>query len=429
MQKPKLRKTADGTRLTADVRLGTGGQGEVWRATDGGKPVAVKLYHRHTASPEQKAALERLVAKGPPAPHFLWPTAMVEDTRSGTYGYVMALREPNFRGIEDFMARRIRPSMRALLKAGTRLADGFLRLHSEGLCYRDISFGNVFFDPETGDVRICDNDNVDISGAETGGVLGTQRFMAPEVVRREAPPSDNTDRYSLAVLLFFLLYGGHPLDGRREKCIRCLDVPALERLYGFDPLYIWHPEDDSNRPVKGIHDNPIAFRYMYPKALADLFERSFTEGLHYPNRRVRESEWRNALSRVIDGIWLCGCRAENFHESTDLVSSGDKFCWSCKKPLALPPRIKIGNRIVLLNRTTRLFPYHVGGNYDEDPPIAEVVSHPKQPTLFGLKNLGTEDWTLTKPDGSVLDVPPGRAVPIRNGNRINFGPKTGELRA
>ena len=429
MQKPKLRKTADGTRLTADVRLGTGGQGEVWRATDGGKPVAVKLYHRHTASPEQKAALERLVAKGPPAPHFLWPTAMVEDTRSGTYGYVMALREPNFRGIEDFMARRIRPSMRALLKAGTRLADGFLRLHSEGLCYRDISFGNVFFDPETGDVRICDNDNVDISGAETGGVLGTQRFMAPEVVRREAPPSDNTDRYSLAVLLFFLLYGGHPLDGRREKCIRCLDVPALERLYGFDPLYIWHPEDDSNRPVKGIHDNPIAFRDMYPKALADLFERSFTEGLHYPNKRVRESEWRNALSRVIDGIWLCGCRAENFHESTDLVSSGDKFCWSCKKPLVLPPRIKIGDRIVLLNRTTRLFPYHVGGNYDEDPPIAEVVSHPKQPNLFGLKNLGTEDWTLTKPDGSVLDVPPDRAVPIINGNRINFGPKTGELRA
>ncbi len=29
------------------------------------------------------------------------------------------------------------------------LAQSFLRLHSEGLCYRDISFGNVFFDPST----------------------------------------------------------------------------------------------------------------------------------------------------------------------------------------------------------------------------------------------------------------------------------------
>jgi serine/threonine protein kinase len=44
-------------------------------------------------------------------------------------------------------------------------------------------------------------------------VLGTPRFMAPEVVRREAAPSDQTDRYSLAVLLFYLLMGGHPLDG------------------------------------------------------------------------------------------------------------------------------------------------------------------------------------------------------------------------
>ena len=428
-KKPKLRKTADGTRLTAEAPLGTGGQGEVWRATDGGEPVAVKLYHRHTASPEQKAALERLVAKGPPAPHFLWPMAMVEDARSGTYGYVMALRGSNFRGIEDFMARRIEPSMRALLKAGTGLAGGFLRLHSEGLCYRDISFGNVFFDPDTGDVRICDNDNVDISGAETGGVLGTQRFMAPEVVRREAPPSDKTDRYSLAVLLFFLLYGGHPLDGRREARIRCLDVPALERLYGFDPLYIWHPNDDSNRPVKGIHDNPRNFRDIYPKAIADLFERSFTEGLHYPNRRVRESEWRNALSRAIDGIWLCGCGAENFHESAASVSSGTKRCWSCRKPLVLPPRIKIGERVVLLNRATCLFGYHVGGSHDDDTPVAEVVPNPKVRDLFGLRNLGRETWTLTKPDGSVVDVPPGRAAPILDGNRIHFGQRTGEVRS
>jgi len=54
-----------------------------------------------------------------------------------------------------------------------------LRLHSQGLCYRDISFANVFFDPTIGDVRICDNDNVDVSGTESGGVLGTPRLHGP----------------------------------------------------------------------------------------------------------------------------------------------------------------------------------------------------------------------------------------------------------
>jgi len=233
----ELLKTTDGSRLVADAFLGEGGQGEVWRANDGGRQVAVKVYHPHTATSEQRQVLERLVAKGSPARYFLWPIYLVSDPARNTYGYVMELREPRFRSLEDFMARRIEPSMCALLTAGLQLTDGFLRLHSLGLCYRDISFANVFFDPKTGDVRICDNDNVDISGTATGGVLGTPRFMAPEVVRREAVPSDQTDRYSLAVLLFYLLFGGHPLDGQREAKIRCLDVPALERLYGFDPLY------------------------------------------------------------------------------------------------------------------------------------------------------------------------------------------------
>ena len=428
MRKPELQKTSDGTRLkiTGSGPLGAGNQGEVWQAADGGKPVAVKIYHRNTATPEQKAALERLVDKGPPAPCFLWPTAMVEEAKSKRYGYIMGIREPDFRAFEDYLARRIQPPMRVLLTAGMKLADGFLRLHSKGLCYRDISFANVFFDPKTGEVCICDNDNVDVSGAESGGVLGTQRFMAPEVVRGEAAPSAETDRYSLAVLLFFFLYGGHPLDGRREASIRCLDGPAYERLYGSKPLYIWDPGDHSNRPVPGIHDNPIDFEKMYPETLTNLFQRSFTEGLRYPSKRVRESEWRKALASTIDSIWLCGCGAENFYDPV-VVSSGSKHCWLCRKPLALPPRIKIEDAVILLNRATRLFGYHVGSTRDDDTPIAEVVQNPRRSDLFGLRNLGAEKWTLTKPDGAVIDVPPGRAAPILDGNRIHFGQRTGEV--
>jgi eukaryotic-like serine/threonine-protein kinase len=425
----EFQKTADGSRLLAQTLLGAGGQGEVWRALDNGKAVAVKVYHKHTATSDQKQVLERLVAKGPPAPQFLWPTAMVEDSTLGTYGYIMDLREPNFRALEDFMARRIEPSMCALLTAGQQLADGFLRLHSKGLCYRDISFANVFFDPKSGDVRICDNDNVDISGTETGGVLGTQRFMAPEVVRREDVPSDQTDRYSLAVLLFFLLFGGHPLDGEREAKIRCLDVPALERLYGFAPLYIWDPDDASNRPVRGVHDNPIAFRDMYPASLMTLFQRSFTEGLHYPTRRVRESEWRKAFAAAIDSIWLCSCGAESFYEPAMAAPAGGKRCWECSKALVLPPRIRLGSNVVLLNRATCLLSHHLGHTLDDDTPAGEVVENPKSPGLFGLRNMTTDTWTLTKPDGSVVDVPPGRAAPIIDGNRINFGLVTGEIRA
>lgn len=419
----------DGAVAQGRKLLGSGGQGEVWLASLDGKDVAAKVYHRHTATPAQRAVIERLVKAGPPAPYFLWPLALIEDSGAGTYGYAMELREPRFRASEDYMARRIEPSFRALMTAAWQLADGFLRLHSAGHCYRDISFGNVFLDPHTGDIRVCDNDNVDVVGSATGGVLGTPRFMAPEVVRREAAPSDQTDRYSLAVLLFYLLMGGHPLDGAREAKIRCLDVPALEKLYGFDPLYVFDPADPSNRPVAGLHDNPLAFHGLYPTAIREHFERSFTDGLNYPNKRVRESEWRKVFARARDSILYCGgCGAENFYDAALLRAAGAQACWSCGAAVSLPPRIRIGADVVLLNRDTRLYNHHLGPPGVDEVAVAEVVPNPRDPTVFGLKNLTADTWTITKPDGAVVDVPPGRAAPIISGNVVNFGPATGEIR-
>ena len=77
----------------------------------------------------------------------------------------MPLRDPRYKGIVGLMKRRVEPTFRALATAGLELAHSFLELHVQGLCYRDISFGNVFFDPQSGDVLICDNDNVTIDGA------------------------------------------------------------------------------------------------------------------------------------------------------------------------------------------------------------------------------------------------------------------------
>lgn len=424
----RLVGTIDKQQIQAKKLLGEGGQGEVWLAEMDGKQVAVKVYHRHTATATQRAVIERLIDKGPPAKYFLWPTSLVEEPSTGTYGYIMELREGRFRSLQDFMARRIEPSLRALLTAARQLAEGFLRLHSQGLCYRDISFANVFFDPLIGDVRICDNDNVDISGTASGSVLGTQRFMAPEVVRREAAPSDQTDRYSLAVLLFYLLMGGHPLDGAREAAIRCLDLPALEKLYGFAPLYIFDPHDQSNQPQPGIHDNPRLFYSLYPPQIRDLFLRSFTEGLHYPSKRIRESEWRNAFSRAVDSIMICACHSENFYDAEVLRSQGTGVCWSCKSALTPPPRIRIGNDVIILTRETRLYGHHIGVEQEDGSPIAEVAQNPSNPALFGLRNQTAEGWTLTRPDGSIVDVPPGRSAPIMPGNKINFGTVTGEIR-
>ena len=75
------------------------------------------------------------------------------------------------------MYGKIETSFRALSTLGFLLADNFFRLHAEGLCYRDINFGNIFFNPVTGDVRIGDTDNVDVNGrpGSIAGVPGVTR--------------------------------------------------------------------------------------------------------------------------------------------------------------------------------------------------------------------------------------------------------------
>lgn len=434
--KPKQAVQTETTGLPCTVEkfLGGGGQGEVYRAELGGQAVALKWYFPASATPEQRSALETLIKKGPPNEKFLWPMELTSAAGVPGFGYVMPLREPRYKGIVDLMKRRIEPTFRALATAGLDLSHSYLQLHAEGLCYRDISFGNVFFDPDTGDVLICDNDNVTVDGEGKAGVLGTPRFMAPEVVRGEALPSTQTDLFSLAVLLFYMFMVHHPLEGRRELEIHCLDLPAMTKLYGTDPLFIFDPDDDSNRPVPGYQDNVLAFWPLYPQFLRDLFTKAFTGGIRDPqNGRVRESEWRAAMVRLRDSIVYCAnCGAENFYDADALKGSGGKPspCWACDKTIQLPPRIRIGNNVIMLNHDTQLFPHHVDDQraYDFSQPIAAVTQHPKDPNVWGLKNLSGEKWVITAPDGTINDVEPGRNARLAVGIKVNFGKTEGEIR-
>ena len=231
--------------------LGSGGQGEVYEATLDGQAMALKWYHPQAATQTQRKALESLVTKGPPDRSFLWPLDLVTAPDLPHFGYLMPLRDPRYRGIADLMKGKIDPTFRTLATAGMNLANSFLQLHARGMCYRDIAFGNVFFDPENGEVLICDNDNVSVDHEEKPSVLGTPRFMAPEVVRKEAWPSTQTDLFSLSVLLFYMFMVHHPLEGRREVKVKCLDLPAMTQLYGEAPLFIFDPDDDSNRQMAG----------------------------------------------------------------------------------------------------------------------------------------------------------------------------------
>jgi len=408
--------------------LGGGGQGEVYLADLKGKQIALKWYFKGAATKEQRFILEDLIARGSPDSRFLWPIELVSDPSTSGFGYIMGLREKRYRGLVDLMFRRIEPSFSSLATAGYQLADSYYKLHSGGLCYRDISFGNVFFDPKTGDVRICDNDNVGVNRKPGGGVLGTPRFMAPEIVCGKAFPSRDSDLYSLAVLLFFMLMVAHPLEGQCESSIKAMDLPAMNMIYGSNPLFIFDPANKTNRPDPEVHGNAIAYWPIYPEFLRDLFIHSFTTGLSDPKYgRVKETQWRAAMIRLRDSIVFCkACGMENFFDDDD----ADGSCWSCKSSLQNPFRLQIGPKsLVVLNHDTKLFPHHLDGkqSYDFTSISAEVSLHPKNPDVWGLKNMTKQKWVATSAEGSMHDVEPGRRVRLAAGTKINFKTVEGEI--
>jgi serine/threonine protein kinase len=427
----KLTINNTGAHCLVEGLLGAGGQGEVYKVSLDGASRALKWYYQQTSTPEQLETLAALVEAGAPDSRFLWPEDLLRDESKTTFGYLMPLRPARFKSISDILTRSVSSTLTSLVTSCANLPDAFLQLHAKGWCYRDISLGNMFFDPKNGDILICDNDNVGVNGSPTT-ILGTPRFMAPEVVRREAYPSTATDLFSLAVMLFIVLMNNHPLDGRKEYAIHCFDLHAMEQLYGTDPLFIFDPNDKSNAPVPGYHDNALTFWGIYPSFIKELFTESFTRGLRdSANGRVRETDWRTQMCRLRDAIFRCSCSAENFFDIDRMQREGGMTasCWSCKAPLKLPARMRIGSTIVMLDPGSQLFAHHLDKDrpINFNKPLAEVAGHPADARLLGLKNLTGESWSATV-DGTVHEVQPGRSMAVSNGTRIHFGKVDGEIR-
>jgi eukaryotic-like serine/threonine-protein kinase len=420
------------TAYEIETFLGAGTQGEVYQAKANGQLVALKCYFPQyiKTDPNCQQRLEKAISKGNPDSNFLWPIELVFTDKPPLFGYVMPLRADRYKSIVDLMKRRIDPGFRELITACLGLVESFLHLHAKGFCYRDINFNNIFLNPQTGEILICDNDNVDVNGV-AGAINGTPRFMAPELVRGDAAPCTESDLFSVSVLLFYMLMLHHPLEGKKEADIRCFDQAAMNRLYGTEPVFIFDPSDNSNYPVKGLHDNALTYWPLYPQFIRDLFTRAFTTGINDAQHgRVRENEWRNALIRLRDSMVYCACGAENFYDSEQLKQGQQQVCWSCNQPLIYPPRLRIENTIVMLNYDTRLYPHHIDKTrrFDFSEAAAQVTRHPQDLNRWGLQNLSDQSWTITLTDNTVKAVEPQRTVNLNAGIRINFGTIQAEIR-
>jgi serine/threonine-protein kinase len=240
-------------RYLLEEQIARGGMGEVWRARDEvlNRPVAVKLLH-DSLSGDPKAA-ERFRREALTAAQISHPNmANVFDyiEEDGQPGIVMELVPGET--LADRLAQKKIP-----IREAVRITDDVLSAlsaaHAAGIVHRDIKPANILLTP-AGQVKVTDfgiaRSLSDSSLTQTGTVMGTAHYSAPEQVRGESA-SPTSDIYSMGVVLYEMLTGERPYSGDTPLAV------AMARLSEDPP----HPKE--RRPAI-----PTALDAVVMRALA-----------------------------------------------------------------------------------------------------------------------------------------------------------------
>lgn len=420
-QKGQRIKTVSGGELEVIQKLGEGGQGVVYKVNYNGKPLALKWYFGNKLNNADKfyRNIQNNIKQGAPTSAFLWPLEITEYF-DGSFGYLMELRPPEYKDFSLFLLAKVHfANIEALINTALCITNGFRELHNRGYSYQDLNDGNFFVNPKTGDVLICDNDNVAPYG-ENLGIAGKCRYMAPEVVMGQKRPDSHTDRFSLAVVLYMLLFLNHPLEGKRTMC-PCLTEELERKFYGSDPVFVWDPANDANRPVRGVHTNEIKLWPLYPAFVRKTFEKAFSHEVMVGNdttHRVIEKEWQEVFTTLRDLTIKCSCGSETFIDP----SQQSCRCINCGKSIERPPILKVKKYHAALAPGKKLYACHV--QYDSDDfkeAKGEVISSRNNPSLLGLRNDSNNTWEAILPNGSSKGYPNGQVIKLGKGIKINFG--------
>ena len=431
-----------GKRYCIEVELGSGGQGTVYLVKDkaNGSHYAAKWYKPTGREAQQQHQIEELVRRGEPfiddpGITFYWPIECLSFAGSKGFGYLMKVFDQNklCKFNQICLGHVKQPKLPVLCRIGHRLAAALEVLHASGYAYCDINQDNIIIDPIKGEIGMIDNDNVVVNNS-TVDVRGVWEFMAPEVSLGKTMPNAESDLYSASVLLYYLWMWEHPMDGKETMKLYSWDIPAKQKYFAREPLFVFHPTNDANTAfgVQGLELHVTRWQRLCPPKLKTMFTETFTEAVHYPVRRKRLNEWRRLFLEMESNAPVCRCGAVNVWDG----ASKSLTCWKCEKEIALGLCLDVrhahhGNSVQLAYPGASLRRHHLDvGRFSADSTNVEatVEPHPNEPGHLIVRNQTAHTWGYRAPDGTILDLEPGKARALMAGVELHIGPKTVKVR-
>jgi serine/threonine-protein kinase len=204
-------------RYELEELVGSGGMSSVFRARDQqlGRRVAIKILHeRYGDDPEY---VERFRREARAVARLSHPNIVTVIDRGDDGGrQYIVFEHVEGENLKELVGRTGRLPLRRAVELALAVADGLAFAHEHGLVHRDVKPQNVLLSEE-GEVKVTDfgiarSLDVEHGVTQTGTVLGTAEYLAPEQASGE-PVSPATDVYSLGVVLWELLTGEVPFEG------------------------------------------------------------------------------------------------------------------------------------------------------------------------------------------------------------------------
>jgi eukaryotic-like serine/threonine-protein kinase len=211
--------------------LGAGGMGEVYRARDTRleRNVAIKVITSgYVGDPVRVRRFEQEARAAGALNHPNVVTVFDIGEHEGLPFVVMELLEG--KTLRDWLGQAPLPTRKAIAFA-TQVSRGLAAAHEKGIVHRDLKPENLFITAD-GRVKILDfglaklmktdvapppgerqgEETLSASLTESGVVLGTAGYMAPEQIRGD-PADRRSDLFALGAIVYEMLSGASPFPG------------------------------------------------------------------------------------------------------------------------------------------------------------------------------------------------------------------------
>jgi serine/threonine-protein kinase len=301
-------------------RLGEGGMGEVYRATDTrlGREVAIKvLPPAFTEDPERLARFEREAQLLAALNHQNIAAIYGLEKAEAQQFLVLELVEGDT--LQERLARSI-PTDEAI-EYGRQIAQALEVAHEAGIIHRDLKPANIKITPQ-GQIKVLDfglakawgpsGSEVEVSESPTltaqmtqaGVILGTAAYMSPEQARGEMVDK-RADIWSFGCVLYEMLTGRQSFSGRTVTDILAAVVkeqPDLSLLSGEVPRRVARLierclEKNANDRLRDIGDARIELAPGQSTATSSQIEAA-------PAALAKPTHHREAASWILSALLL-----------------------------------------------------------------------------------------------------------------------------